>query len=55
VVLMQVKSKVANHGAVYLGDDKLLHHLHGRLSCHDVYGGYWARHTLAVVRHRSLA
>lgn len=55
VVLMQVKSKVANHGAVYLGDDKLLHHLHSRLSCHDIYGGYWARHTLAVVRHRSLA
>lgn len=59
VVLMQVASRVANHGAVYLGDDKLLHHLHGRLSCHDVYGGYWARHTTALLRHvsreRSLA
>jgi hypothetical protein len=28
--------------------------LYGRLSTHDVYGGYWARHTRAVCRHRSL-
>lgn len=55
VILMQVKSPVANHGAVYLGQDKLLHHLWGRPSCHDVYGGYWARHTVATVRHRSAA
>jgi proteasome lid subunit RPN8/RPN11 len=55
VILMQVKANVANHGAVYTGDDTLLHHLWGRLSCHDVYGGYWARHTVALLRHRSLA
>lgn len=54
VILMQVKSPVANHGAVYLGDDKMLHHLWGRLSCDDVYGGYWARHTVALLRHGSL-
>ena len=51
VILMQVKSRVANHGAIYLGDDKLLHHLWGRLSGHDVYGGYWHRHTVALLRH----
>jgi proteasome lid subunit RPN8/RPN11 len=53
VILMQVRSDQANHGAVYLGDGVLLHHLHGRLSCEDVYGGYWERHTLALLRHRS--
>ncbi len=55
VVAMQVKANVANHGAIYLGEDKLLHHLWGRLSCEDVYGGYWHRHTVALLRHRSLA
>ena len=53
VILMQVRANVANHGAVYLGDGVMLHHLHGRLSCEEVYGGYWERHTLALLRHRS--
>jgi proteasome lid subunit RPN8/RPN11 len=51
VLLMQVHSDVANHAAVYLGDGKILHHLHSRLSCEDVYGGYWERHTVTVLRH----
>lgn len=54
VILMQVASSVTNHGAVYLGDGLMLHHLHGRLSCRDVYGGYWQRHTRLVVRHSSM-
>lgn len=53
VILMQVRADVANHGAIYLGDGTMLHHLHGRLSCEDVYGGYWERHTLALLRHVS--
>ena len=53
VILMQVRADVANHGAVCLGDGVMLHHLHGRLSCEAVYGGYWERHTLALLRHRS--
>lgn len=55
VILMQVCSDVTNHGAVYLGDSVMLHHLYHRLSCRDVYGGYWQRHTRLVVRHSSLA
>ena len=54
VILMQVKSDKANHGAIYQGDGILLHHLHGRPSCTDVYGGYWQRHTAALLRHQSL-
>jgi proteasome lid subunit RPN8/RPN11 len=53
MIVMQVKSDKANHGAVYLGDGKMLHHLHGRPSCEDVYGGYWLHHTAALLRHRS--
>lgn len=55
VILMQVRSDVANHGAVYVGEGVILHHLYGRLSGRDVYGGYWLKHTLALLRHRSLA
>ena len=54
VILMQVKADVANHGAVYLGDGVMLHHLHGQQSCETVYGGYWLRHTMAVLRHREV-
>ncbi len=53
VLLMQVRSDVLNHAAIYLGDNKLLHHLHSRLSCEDVWGGYWQRHTGKVLRHSS--
>lgn len=55
VVLMQVAANVTNHGAVYLGDGQILHHLYGQLSCRNPYGGTWQMHTTAVVRHRSLA
>lgn len=43
LILMQVRSKnlVPNHAGVYLGDGLMLHHLHGRLSSRDVFGGYW--------------
>ena len=54
VALMQVLSDVANHAGIIVGNGSLLHHLWGRLSGHDVYGGYWERHTLALVRHVSL-
>lgn len=53
VILMQVQSNVANHAAVYLGDNIILHHLLKQLSRRDVYGGYWLKHTSHILRHRS--
>ncbi len=53
-LLMQVRSDVENHAAVYLGDQVILHHLYSRLSERTVYGGYWHRHTRAILRHKSL-
>lgn len=53
-LLMQVLSDQVNHAAVYLGDNVILHHLYGRLSGRDTYGGYWQRHTRKVVRHHAL-
>jgi proteasome lid subunit RPN8/RPN11 len=52
--LMQVVSPVPNHAAVYLGDELILHHLQGRLSSRDVYGGYWQKITTHTLRHRIL-
>lgn len=54
VIFMQIKSPVANHAAVYLGDMKILHHLYGRLSSRDVYGGYWQEVTRKIVRYKGV-
>jgi hypothetical protein len=35
-----------------LGDGKMLHHMHGRLSETVVYGGMWAERTRYIVRHK---
>ena len=53
VILMNVRSDKANHGAVYLGNGEMLHHLHSRLSEITLYGGYWQRHTVMLLRHIS--
>lgn len=65
VILMQVRSPVANHAGVYLGHTGLqeqpglypvpgamLHHLYGRLSERVVYGGHWAECTRLQLRYR---
>lgn len=52
VLLMQIASPVPNHAAIYLGDGLILHHLQGRLSSRDVYGGYWRKVTTHVLRYR---
>lgn len=52
-LLIQIQSPVINHAAVYIGDDKMIHHLHRRLSCRDVFGGYYRKHCIKVVRHEN--
>lgn len=54
VIVMQIRSKVPNHGGIYLGNGQMLHHMFGKLSNRVVYGGYWAENTIAVLRHKSL-
>jgi proteasome lid subunit RPN8/RPN11 len=51
VLLMQVLANVPNHGAIYLGDGIILHHLHRRLSSREVYGGYYRKHCTHVLRY----
>lgn len=53
ILLMKVASPVLNHCAVYLGNNIILHHVMGRLSCKDVLGGYWVKITDKCLRHKS--
>jgi proteasome lid subunit RPN8/RPN11 len=52
-ILMQLGADLPNHGAIYLGDQQILHHVQGRLSSRDVYGGYYVKSTAMVLRHES--
>lgn len=54
LILMQIRSDnlVPNHAAIYIGDGLIMHHLVGRLSSRDVYGGYWQEVTRSVWRLR---
>lgn len=53
VLLMQIGSPVPNHGAIWLEGDMILHHLQGRLSSRDVWGGYYRKNTVKILRHAS--
>jgi len=51
VVLMQIRAEVTNHAAVYLGDNKILHHCFGMLSCEDNYNR-WGKYVTLIVRYK---
>jgi proteasome lid subunit RPN8/RPN11 len=51
--LMQLESPVPNHAAIYLNDGILLHHVQGRLSSRDVFGGYYQKVTAKILKHES--
>lgn len=53
LLLMQLASDLPNHAAIYLDNQQILHHVQGRLSSRDVYGGYWWKSTAMVIRHES--
>ncbi|MNM44597.1 NlpC/P60 family protein [compost metagenome] len=65
MIVMQHRAAVLNHAGIFLEDGRLvsepehypapgsiLHHLYGRDSRRDVYGGYWAECTGLILRHR---
>ena len=51
IVLMNIRSNIKNHAGIYLGNDKILHHLAGRLSCREMYGSYYRQYTTQTIRH----
>lgn len=55
VLLMTIGASVANHGAVYVGDGLIEHHLYSRLSCREVFGQFYRDRVRYVVRHNTRA
>jgi proteasome lid subunit RPN8/RPN11 len=53
IILMKVASDKQNHAAIYLGNNIILHHVMGKISSKDVYGGYWRKVTTKILRHVS--
>jgi hypothetical protein len=54
MAVMCIRADQPNHAAMFDAErpGMILHHLYGRLSGYDVWGGYWARHTWGIFRHR---
>jgi proteasome lid subunit RPN8/RPN11 len=50
-VLMAIGNAGLNHVGVHVGDGLLLHHLRGRLSSRDLYGGWLQKCTGKRLRH----
>lgn len=44
----------ATHAAIFVGDNKILHHYTGQRSVAEPYKGIWRNRTVATVRHRSI-
>lgn len=54
LLLMQVRSRVINHAAVYLGDGYILQHLYGRLSSRDLFTPAWREKVRYIARRKEL-
>lgn len=51
VLCMAVGERNANHFAIYLGDDNIIHHLYGRASSMEVFRDFWRNNICFILRH----
>jgi cell wall-associated NlpC family hydrolase len=54
VLAMSINESNPNHLAIYVGDDKILHHLYGRMSRIEPLHGFWRNHTSFILRHKDV-
>jgi cell wall-associated NlpC family hydrolase len=51
VLCIAVGESNPNHFAVYVGDDKIVHHRYGRFSNEETLRDFWRRQTAFILRH----
>lgn len=51
VVVMAIQSEIGNHAAIITDTGQILHHIIGRMSNIENYGGLWRNTTIATFRH----
>lgn len=51
VLVMAVGSGNPNHFAIYIGENKIIHHLGNRLATEEILRDFWTNSTLWVLRH----
>lgn len=51
LLLMAVGDTAANHFAIYVGDNKIIHHLYGRTSSEETLRDFWRDSTCYILRH----
>jgi len=49
-IIFQIQNSL-DHCGVYVGDQRILHHVRNRLSSVDIYGGYWLKQTARCLRY----
>lgn len=54
IFLIALGCSVASHGAIYVGENKILQHVQDHISSIDRYMGVFKNCTLARIRHKSL-
>ena len=51
VLCMAIGERNANHFAIYVGNDTLVHHLYGRMSSKETFRDFYRNHTCYLLRH----
>ena len=54
LLVMSLSSPVPNHGAIYLGDNKIMHHVAGRFSTIEEFGSMYKYKLSVILRNESI-